>query len=126
MIEPEYSKTYFGSALILFQGLKRHLFSILLQLLARFIEAVDSTSEAVAVLGAAVLEMQWRIAKVPSRQQPGTAVAFCPYQVRHTVQFVPYLFSIAAIFFRAASELFRRLQGVKCKCTISLTIQEAT
>lgn len=81
-------------------------------------------SEAMAVLGAAVRNVM-EDTKGISCQQPDRAVAFCPYQARHTAQFVPYLLSTAPIFFKTVSELFHRLLGVKCKCTTSLTIQEA-
>lgn len=87
MTELEHSKIYFGSAFILFQDLKRHLFSIFPQLLAFFSEAADSTSEATAVLGAAVRNVM--------EDTKGTftpAVVFCPDRAAYTAQFVPYCF----------------------------------
>lgn len=85
-------------------------------MLAFFTEAVDSVSEVMAVLGAAVRNV---MGDIKGTFTPGRVVAFCPYQARHTAQFVPYLFSTAAIFFKTASELFHGLLGVKCKCTTS-------
>lgn len=119
-IKPEYSKTYCGPDLILFQNLKRCLSSILLQLLAFFNEVLDSTTEAVAVLGAAVRKVR-EDTKGTFTTAARQGRCFRMHQGRCTAQSAPYVFSTTPIFF----QLFCRLLGVPCKLTISLAISRS-